>query len=90
LPVRILNAQPGSPVSISGHVNPAQNGAVPASGQRDLSASYEKIGDVLVAAGNHHMPTKRRQGPQTRDIPVIVLSAHALAGEREEAIAGRL
>jgi CheY-like chemotaxis protein len=25
--------------------------------------------------------------PQTRDIPVIVLSAHALAGEREKAIA---
>src|SRR5260221_12308633 len=25
--------------------------------------------------------------PQTRDIPIIVLSAHALAGERENAIA---
>jgi CheY-like chemotaxis protein len=25
--------------------------------------------------------------PQTRDIPIIVLSAHALAGEREKAIA---
>jgi len=33
--------------------------------------------------------TRRLKGnPQTRDIPVIVLSAHALAGEREEAIAG--
>src|SRR3989454_11460599 len=32
--------------------------------------------------------TRRLKGnPQTRDIPVIVLSAHALAGEREEAIA---
>ncbi len=30
----------------------------------------------------------RRQGdPQTHDIPVIALSAHALAGEREKAIA---
>jgi hypothetical protein len=33
-------------------------------------------------------PTRRLKGnPQTRDIPVIVLSAHALAGEREKAIA---
>jgi len=32
--------------------------------------------------------TRRLQGnPQTRDIPIIVLSAHALAGEREKAIA---
>jgi CheY-like chemotaxis protein len=32
--------------------------------------------------------TRRLKGnPQTRDIPVIVLSAHALAGEREKAIA---
>jgi CheY-like chemotaxis protein len=30
--------------------------------------------------------TRRLKGnPQTRDIPVIVLSAHALAGEREKA-----
>ena len=28
-----------------------------------------------------------KANPQTRDIPVIVLSAHALAGEREKAIA---
>ena len=32
--------------------------------------------------------TRRLKGnPQTHDIPVIALSAHALAGEREEAIA---
>jgi len=32
--------------------------------------------------------TRRLKGnPQTRDIPVIVLSAHTLAGEREKAIA---
>ena len=32
--------------------------------------------------------TRRLKGnPQTRDIPVIALSAHALAGEREKAIA---
>ena len=32
--------------------------------------------------------TRRLKGnPQTRNIPVIVLSAHALAGEREKAIA---
>jgi CheY-like chemotaxis protein len=32
--------------------------------------------------------TRRLKGnPPTRDIPVIVLSAHALAGERERAIA---
>src|SRR5260370_34154019 len=32
--------------------------------------------------------TRRLKGnPQTRDIPVIVLSAHGLAGEREKAIA---
>jgi CheY-like chemotaxis protein len=32
--------------------------------------------------------TRRLRGnPQTRDIPVIALSAHALAGEREKAIA---
>src|SRR5438128_6257093 len=32
--------------------------------------------------------TRRLKGnPQTRDIPVIVLSAHALAGEREKALA---
>src|SRR5215831_19649117 len=32
--------------------------------------------------------TRRLKGnPRTRDIPVIVLSAHALAGEREKAIA---
>ena len=32
--------------------------------------------------------TRRIKGnPQTRDIPVIALSAHALAGEREKAIA---
>jgi CheY-like chemotaxis protein len=32
--------------------------------------------------------TRQLKGnPQTRDIPVIVLSAHALAGEREKAIA---
>jgi CheY-like chemotaxis protein len=32
--------------------------------------------------------TRRLKGnPQTRDIPVIVLSAYALAGERERAIA---
>jgi CheY-like chemotaxis protein len=29
-----------------------------------------------------------KSNPQTRDIPVIVLSAHALAGERDKAIAG--
>jgi CheY-like chemotaxis protein len=28
-----------------------------------------------------------KDNPQTRDIPVIILSAHALAGERERAIA---
>ena len=28
-----------------------------------------------------------KRNPQTRDIPIIVLSAHALAGEREKAIA---
>jgi two-component system, cell cycle response regulator DivK len=32
--------------------------------------------------------TRRSKGnPQTRDIPVIALSAHALAGERERALA---
>jgi CheY-like chemotaxis protein len=28
-----------------------------------------------------------RDNPQTRDIPIIALSAHALAGERDKAIA---
>jgi CheY-like chemotaxis protein len=28
-----------------------------------------------------------RENPQTRDIPIIALSAHALAGERQKAIA---
>jgi CheY-like chemotaxis protein len=28
-----------------------------------------------------------KSNPQTRDIPVIALSAHALAGERERALA---
>ena len=32
--------------------------------------------------------TRRLRGnPQTRDIPIIALSAHALAGERDKAIA---
>ena len=32
--------------------------------------------------------TRRLKGnPQTRDIPIIILSTHALAGEREKAIA---
>jgi len=32
--------------------------------------------------------TRRLKGnPQTRDIPIIALSAHALAGERDKAIA---
>ena len=32
--------------------------------------------------------TRRLKGnPQTRDIPIVALSAHALAGEREKAIA---
>src|SRR5262249_1466620 len=31
--------------------------------------------------------TRLKSKPQTRDIPVIALSAHALAGERERALA---
>jgi two-component system cell cycle response regulator DivK len=44
--------------------------------------------DLEMTVVNGWEATRRLKGnPQTRDIPVIVLSAHALAGEREKAIA---
>jgi two-component system cell cycle response regulator DivK len=62
-------------------------------GQKGCEMAVSECPDIILM--DLEMPvvdgweaTRRLKGnPQTRDIPVIVLSAHALAGEREEAIA---
>jgi two-component system, cell cycle response regulator DivK len=64
-----------------------------ADGQKGCEMAVAEQPDVILM--DLEMPvvdgweaTRRLKGnPQTRDIPVIVLSAHALAGEREKAIA---
>ena len=44
--------------------------------------------DLEMPVVNGWKATRRLKGnPQTRDIPIIALSAHALAGEREKALA---
>jgi CheY-like chemotaxis protein len=44
--------------------------------------------DLEMPVVNGWEATRRlRDNPQTRDIPIIALSAHALAGERDKAIA---
>jgi two-component system cell cycle response regulator DivK len=44
--------------------------------------------DLEMPGTNGWEATRRLKGqPQTRDIPIIALSAHALSGEREKAIA---
>ena len=62
-------------------------------GQKGCEMAATEQPDVILM--DHEMPvvdgweaTRRLKGnPQTRDIPVIALSAHALAGEREKALA---
>src|SRR5262249_45150527 len=62
-------------------------------GEKGLGLAVSDCPDIILM--DLEMPvvdgweaTRRLKGnPQTRNIPVIVLSAHALAGEREKAIA---
>src|SRR5262245_17626445 len=62
-------------------------------GEKGLAMAVSECPDIILM--DLEMPvvdgweaTRRLKGnPQTRNIPVIVLSAHALAGEREKAIA---
>ena len=55
---------------------------------RSASAPDITLMDLEMPVVDGWEATRRLKGnPQTRDIPVIILSAHALAGEREKAIA---
>ena len=65
-----------------------------ADGEKGCNGAKRAPPDIILM-DNPEMPvvdgweaTRRLKGnPQTRDIPIIALSAHALAGEREKALA---
>jgi len=53
-----------------------------------LKMRLELLGDFEVPNVDGWEATRRLKGnPQTREIPIIALSAHALASEREKALA---
>ena len=52
-----------------------------------LTAEDGEKGCELAAAERPDITRRLKGNPQTRDIPIIALSAHALAGEREKALA---
>jgi CheY-like chemotaxis protein len=57
-------------------------------GEKGCEMAAAERPDIILMDLEMPVATRRLKGnPQTRDIPVIALSAHALAGEREKALA---
>jgi CheY-like chemotaxis protein len=52
-------------------------------GEKGYEMAAAQLPDIILMEAARRL----KGNPQTREIPIIVLSAHALAGEREKAIA---
>jgi len=54
-------------------------------GEKGCAMALAERPDIILM--DLEMPRRLKNDPQTRDIPIIALSAHALAGSRERALA---